>query len=322
MSLRLLALLCAITTSSTVNAAEPAKPEPSSWLSEISAAARTANYQGMVIYRDGEMLETMKIAHRFQNGEERERLVSMTGEPREVLRRDDRVTCILPAARKIRVDHQANKGIFPVMSQDMVMGLSQHYNFRDLGIARVAGRACRGMHITPQDNYRYGYEICADDERKVPLRVSLLDRRGRVLEQMMFTEITFPASIADTVLESQIDSRGYELVTHEMQEPAEGSTAWVLQKLPPGFRVKMRDLRTLSGAQGTVEHLLLSDGLSMVSVFSARQALPASEFKGTSKMGGMNAYGRRVGPFHVTVVGEVPPETVKLIGDSLKAPVE
>lgn len=320
MRLRFAALLALSLSSAAFAETPPA--EPSSWLAAISDAARTSNYQGVVVYRDGEMLETMKIAHRFQGGEERERLVSMTGEAREILRRNERVTCILPAARKIMVDHQANKGIFPVMSQDMVMGLSQHYNFRDLGTARVAGRVCRGMHITPQDGYRYGYEVCADEERKVPLRVSLMDRRGRVLEQLMFTEITFPAGIADAALESQLDTRGFQQVTHEVAKPDEGATRWVLQKMPPGFRLKMRDLRTLPGTQGTVEHLLLSDGLSMVSVFSASRAAPERTLKGPARMGGMNAYGRTVGPFHITVVGEVPKETVKLIGDSLLAPAD
>jgi sigma-E factor negative regulatory protein RseB len=34
-------------------------------------------------------------------------------------------------------------------------------------------------------------------------------------------------------------------------------------------------------------------------------------------MGAMNAYGRVVGAFHITVVGEVPPGTVRMIGDGL-----
>lgn len=294
--------------------------EPSAWLMTINEAARTSNYHGVVIYKDGEKLETMRITHRFNNGEERERMLSMTGEPREIVRDNNRVSVILPAARTVTVESEAPNGLFPIMSQDTVMALTNHYNFRSLGVARVAGRTCRGMHITPVDAYRYGYEICADEERRVPLRVSLIDNRGRILEQMMFTEVTFPATIPDSAFKPQFDTRGFTQVAEQARPSTQPATAWVMQKLPPGFRLKMRDVRQLPGAPGMVEHLLLSDGLSMVSVYSVVSQAPAPELQGHSSAGGVNAYGRVVGPFHVTVVGEVPEATVEMIGEGLVAP--
>lgn len=39
---------------------------------------------------------------------------------------------------------------------------------------------------------------------------------------------------------------------------------------------------------------------------------------GGSTMGAVNAYGRTIGKYHVTVVGEVPHATVKMIGDSVE----
>lgn len=293
--------------------------EPSAWLVDINEAARTSNYQGIVTYRSGDGLETMRITHRYQNGEEREHMMSMTGAPREILRRDQRVSVILPSERKVMIENQAPTNLFPIMSQDTVMALTRHYNFREHGAARVAERGCRVVNVTPQDAFRYGYEMCADEERKIPLRVSLIDRRGRILEQMMFSEITFPVSIPDAVLESRLDTRGFAQVTQQARAPAAGVTAWALQNLPPGFRLKMREVRSLPGAQGMIEHLLLSDGLSMVSIYSAARLSPQA-LQGLSNVGGVNAYGRIVGPFHVTVVGEVPEETVKMIGDGLVAP--
>ncbi len=294
--------------------------EPSAWLMTINEAARTSNYHGVVIYKDGEKLETMRITHRYRDGEERERMLSMTGEPREIARHNNRVSVVLPAARTVTIESEAPNGLFPIMSQDTVMALTNHYNFRSLGLARVAGRRCLGMHITPMDAYRYGYEICADEERRVPLRVSLIDNKGRILEQMMFTEVSFPATIPDTAFKPQFDTRGYQQVAQQARPSTATATAWVMQKLPPGFRLKMRDLRQLPGAPGMVEHLLLSDGLSMVSVYSVTHQPSSQALQGHSSAGGVNAYGRVVGPFHVTVVGEVPEATVEMIGEGLVAP--
>lgn len=70
--------------------------------------------------------------------------------------------------------------------------------------------------------------------------------------------------------------------------------------------------------RGSVEHLLVSDGLTVISVFSAERPTPSKALNGVSQIGAVNAYGRMIGSFHITVVGEAPPETVKMIGDNLK----
>ena len=61
---------------------------------------------------------------------------------------------------------------------------------------------------------------------------------------------------------------------------------------------------------------MLSDGLSSVSIYST--VLPDGEvFTGPASVGAVSTYARLIGQHHVTVVGEVPPETVRMIADSL-----
>src|SRR5690606_37757593 len=88
-------------------------------------------------------------------------------------------------------------------------------------------------------------------------------------------------------------------------------------KLPPGFRVVRREVR--SSAAGVREHLLLSDGLSAVSVY--RVLRPSSEAVAAAQridqMGPLNAYSRSVGQVQITVVGEAPRRTVQMIGDNV-----
>ena len=62
---------------------------------------------------------------------------------------------------------------------------------------------------------------------------------------------------------------------------------------------------------------MLSDGLSAVSVFAAVDVAPAQAFKGLTQMGAVQAYGRSIGRYHVTVVGETPVATVEAIAASL-----
>ena len=287
------------------------------WLLRISEAAKTSNYQGTVVYRGEDMLETFRVTHRNQDGVERERVQSLSGEPRDVLKQDGKTICLLPKSRRMSTEHPTPQGLFPGLTADKLQHLRQLYAFDDLGTQRVAGRNCRGIAITPRDQYRYGYEVWADADTAVPLKVNLIGRDGGLLEQMMFTEVQFPERIPDTAFALAGEPpRPSPARAPRAQTASIPTTLAGLQRLPPGYHVTLRDVRTLANGRGTVEHVLLSDGLSAISIFSTRGAAAAKRFQGVSQMGAVHAYGRTVGSLQITVVGEAPRETVKLVGDS------
>ncbi len=292
------------------------------WLLKVSESSRHASYQGVVVYRDSETMETLRIVHRHKDGREQERLTSMSGAPRDTVRDNEHVSCALAH------DHTAEtaasvQNLLPALSSRILQQVAPYYAFRDLGGARVAGRDSRGVAIEPRDEFRYGYAVWADQQTAVALKVSLLDREGRMIEQMLYTEIQFPALIADSAFAVRMGVHNPPAAPAASQTTRipqiAGSSVWTMVELPPGFQMVMRSLKPVPESDGVVEHVLLSDGLSAVSVFSARGAQHHKLFHGFSHMGAMNAYGRRLGVFHVTVVGEVPQATVRLIGDGLTA---
>ncbi len=70
------------------------------------------------------------------------------------------------------------------------------------------------------------------------------------------------------------------------------------------------------GQKGSRVHLVFSDGFAAISVFIDSRS--ASGFNaGLGKEGSLNIYRRVVDDQFVTVLGEVPANTVKQIGDSL-----
>jgi sigma-E factor negative regulatory protein RseB len=298
--------------------------DPAEWLSRMSEAARTANYQGVIVYQTQDRLETMRVVHRYKNGDEVERVQTLTGAPREILKQGNQVICLLPKDRKVTLELPTPKGLFPGLTPERVAQISRYYDFQDVGTARIAGRSCRGITIAPRDQFRYGYEIWADAATAVPVKVNLLGRNSAVMEQLMFTEIDFPKSIPDSALQTELDPKQFQKVTRVVQDPkpfddtAPSAADMQFANLPPGYHVTMRDVRPTADGQGLVEHLLLSDGLSAISVFSARRKVPAQAFQGASQIGALHAYGRVVGQVHITVVGEVPSETVRLIGENVQ----
>ncbi|SFF55188.1 sigma E regulatory protein, MucB/RseB [Fontimonas thermophila] len=299
--------------------------DPAALLVEMSEAARKANYQGVIVYQTRDRMETLRVVHGVQDGHEFERVQTLTGAPREVLRRDGKVICLLPKDRKMTIDQPTPKGLFPPLSAERVAQLAEVYEFREIGEERIAGRRCTGLAILPKDRYRYGYEIWADTQTRVPLKVNLVGREGTVLEQMMFTEVEFPERIAMSAFDlgdedQRISPPQADATALAAQPGASAGPTWRFRQLPPGFRVTMRSLRPTADGKGFVEHVLLTDGLSAVSVFSTHRALPMPPFEGQSRMGAVHAFGRMLGSVHITVVGEAPPETVRLIGESLQPP--
>ena len=75
----------------------------------------------------------------------------------------------------------------------------------------------------------------------------------------------------------------------------------------------------LSADEPGVEHWVYSDGLASVSVYIEQSQGGSQEgYRGMAHRGALNAYGTMVAGHYVTVVGEVPRQTVELIGKSVR----
>lgn len=288
------------------------------WLSRASHAVRTTNYQGVLVYLRSGNIDTLRIVHRYRDEEERERLISLTGEPREVLRDGAMVTSILPERQVAIVAQHPRKGLLSNFGRYATERLDQHYHFRDLGNARLAGRPCRVVLLEPKDPYRYGYRLMIDRQTHLPLKLDLLSG-DQVLEQLMFTSIEFPETIPDEALDSSYDTRKYRWIRHqpmEAGEPETGDDGWHIEDMPVGFKLAEDGLRRMGGG-GVARQFLFTDGIATVSAFIAPPG-GGRRFTGGTTMGAVNAYGRQVDGYQITVVGEVPEITVRYIAEHLK----
>jgi sigma-E factor negative regulatory protein RseB len=301
--------------------------ELSANLTRAADAARTVTYEGVAVYRGADQFEVFKVQHRFLNGSERERISNMTGDPVQLLRTDDRVIWVLPKGRTVMRERPTLKGVLTQMTAERLAQLASWYRFLDEGGDRIANRSCVGILVAPRDAYRFGYEVWYDKATHIPLKISMVGPQGEMLEQLMFTEVSFPQTIADAAFDTEIDTSKFSLVTNNEKplnlapaadEKPENSQV-SFGRLPPGFRVISHEQKPLPNDQpGQMEHLLLSDGLASVSVFSAIHPPHADKtFSGISHVGSVQAYGRMVGDYHITIVGEVPSATIRMIGDNV-----
>jgi sigma-E factor negative regulatory protein RseB len=250
----------------------------------------------------------------------RERLVSLNGAPREIIRTDSEVRCYLPDENAVLVEHRrADERNFPALLPDSLVQLKGNYTIRVGKEGRVAGRKAVSVLITPRDAYRYGHQLWADEASGLLLKASLLDEHGGVVEQYMFTQLSIGKSIPETELQPQYAAKGIVWQRADKEPPKPSTGQWTAARLPSGFTLTTRIMRKLPARQQPVEHLVYSDGLAVVSVFVEKVDDPAkpNALSGMSHMGAVHVFGKVVEGHQITVLGETPAVTVDMIGESV-----
>ena len=289
------------------------------WLDRLSKAVRERNYEGTFVYLHQGNIETLRIIHRADDDGEMERLYSLTGEPREIIRDNERVTCILPDDKAVMVDRRQLGNPLSNVVPGNTSRLDRSYRLELLGDDRIANREAKQVGITPQDRYRYGYRLWIDQESGLLLRADLVNEQGEPVEQLLFTELRMPEVIPTSALEPRISGEGFtwfqEPVDAKAESPA--NLQWQVPGIPEGFDLVLHEVRPLPGSDRPVEHLLYSDGLASVSIY-IESAGEEAGFSGHSRMGALNAYGLELDGYQATVVGEVPAATVSRVGKSIR----
>ncbi len=286
-------------------------------------ATRTLNYDGIFIYQRGDQLESMRLIHRYANDTESERLISLSGPAREVIRNGALVTCLSADEQGGPPDKNPPRDIIGIGFSAPVEKLLSSYAFAIEGRDRVAGRAALIVAVTPHSPDRYGYRLWLDEQTKLLLKSAILDGSGQALEQVQFTQLEVRNEIAAELLQPGIqgtafnwrtDSDGdYDDPRDEANVPLDWQASW----LPPGFEFKESSRQQMEDKSGPISHLVYSDGLAMVSVFIETVADEKRALRGQSSRGAVNAFSRLDDMHQITVVGEVPLPTVKRIATSV-----
>ena len=294
------------------------------WLDRMSNALQSLNYDGTFVYLHDDKLEAMRIVHQMGDGGEKERLVSLTGSAREVLRDDKVVTCIMPDNKSVMVGESRPRQPFPVVPRDLE-SLSRYYHLRDAGDDRIAGEMVRVITVTSKDRFRYGYRFWIDTSNYMLLKFDLTDQDGKAIEQVMFTRLSVDAPIPAAAFQPSLTGDGYSWYRQDPNvSPAVDpeTPGWVVGRLPAGFKLTHFQHKRMRQDGEQAEHMVFSDGLASLSVYVEKLMARDEAFSGLSSMGAMNAFGAVVEGHQVTVVGEVPPATVQMVAVSVRQQVD
>ena len=275
-----------------------------SWLDKMSTSLHQVSYHGVVTLQRGDDMQVMQVSHSVEHGTSSERLTQLTGQGAQIERANHPLECIHPGHKLLRIgaDLQAGR-----------CGIAEHYRFSVADGERVAGRRAVRIRIEPRDMYRFGYVMELDRETGLLLKTVTVGRGEKILEKFQFADLSYTGAIPE----------GTEVnLIHEAQHPHPQwpvtsptvARGWAVSWVPRGFMAT--DTHQGNVGRRTYDHDDLGDdGLVVVIVVlvAAREGLVRSGGT-TSYTRGMSLTGQ---PVLVTVIGEVPVNTARMVADSI-----
>lgn len=288
------------------------------WVGRMSNAMRNLSYQGNFVYIHENQLESMSIFHIKNESGESERLLSLNGEAREVIRDNKNLTCIWPSSRKVVVDNSRQNTFSPLFIPDDIVRIGRHYEMSMAGEGRVANHDAVIVHIVPKDEFRYGLKLWINAANGLLLKSDLINERNEVVEQVMFTNIEILSEFEKLQMFKlpEIDNSFTMIRYHsgDAVETVEANMTWQFTNLPDGFR-KESALKRMVGDTGRfVQQIVYTDGLASLSVFIEKQTTQTAQ--GETSMGAVNGFIFLIDNYSVTAIGEVPAVTVRQVAES------
>ena len=281
-----------------------ADPVALGWLEKMSTSLQQVSYHGVVTLQRGEDMQVMQVSHSVEHGSSSERLTQLTGQGAQVERLNHPLECIHPGHKLLSIGTDLEAGR---------CGIAEHYRLSVDDGERVAGRKAVRVSIEPRDMYRFGYIMELDRETGLLLKTETIGRGDKTLEKFQFANLSYTGDIPE----------GTEVnLIHQAQHPhpqvpvsiAAVGGVWAVGWLPRGFTAT-------DSATGSAGRRTYTDGLAVFSVFLEELAREIRPGEGVVRSGGTTSYTRGMSftgqPVLVTVIGEVPVNTARMVADSI-----
>jgi sigma-E factor negative regulatory protein RseB len=325
-------LLLALALASTAGAvaAQPREQaldatQAAQWLTRMHNAARQANYQGtLVVSRGGQMMSS-RVAHFCEGPQSFERVDVLDGQSRHVLRHNDQVLTVWPAQRTATLEER-QVGSSAVGPQGVDARLLAYYDVMAEGRGRVAGHEASVLLLRPRDAWRFAQRLWLEQNSGLVLRSDVMAGDGQVLESTAFSDVALavkPQPQQITAPMKRLD--GLRVVRNTSSRTALDAEGWRLKSLVPGFQsvsCVRRTWQVESGAADSMGYPVLqaiySDGLTHVSLFLEPQRAERQRPSGVMATGATHTLMTHTRMHDVTVIGDVPPATLKEFANALE----
>jgi sigma-E factor negative regulatory protein RseB len=294
------------------------------WLQRMHEAATQRNYQGTLVVSANGAMSSSRLTHYCEGKQSFERVVMLDGAPQQVLRHNEHLLTLWPDRKVAQLEQRDAAQPFPALLSGSKDELFERYDLVDEGAGRVAGLEAAVFVLRPRDDARFAQRLWAERASGLLLRADVLAADGRVLETSAFSDVTIGNSSKPPTVQAALKKlEGWSVQRPTSQRTSLDAEGWQLKQPISGFRQSNCIKRQLA-ASGTdkaappeVIQATFTDGLTHVSLF-IEPLRPDQHRPGSAVAGATHSWMQAHGAHWVTVIGDVPPATLKQFAAALE----
>ncbi|TCJ98756.1 MucB/RseB-like sigma(E) regulatory protein [Volucribacter psittacicida] len=303
--LKLTALLLTLTHSLPTWADEQAQ----ALLVEMSQATQKGNYDLSFIAINPLDTLSLRYRHIYENDKTYAQLLSLDNSPQEIIQRDNLISYFGNNYQPFSLYANNIVDNLPNVLRTDFTGLTENYDFTNIGRNRIANRVVQTIRIQPKDNFRYQYVLFIDEQNHLLLRSDLLDREGNLLEQ--FRVLNMYMLDDPNPLLNYINSAYFPpSINQKNVEPLIEKMDWAPSWVPNGFHQIKTARQQVDN--DLIESQSYSDQLFSFNLYVSDSALPENQ-EMVWKQGAYTIYSETINNKEVTLIGQIPLTTAKRI---------
>lgn len=298
------------------------------WLLRIHQAANTSSYRGTLVYSVGGSMSSSRVWHYWVADQTWEKLESLDGRQRQIVRHNEDVHTIWPQARVAVIEKREALPGWQATPQSVDLLALEQYRLQRQGVSRVAGREADVLLLSPGDDLRYAQRLWADRLTGLMLRAEVLSAAPeyRVIEAAAFSEVEIGIKPQPKLLmQVTAATQGFRIVRPKQERVSLQDEGWVVDKPVKGFNLKGCVRRELEGGQTAaagaapvpVLQAVFTDGLAHVSLFIEPYDAQRHRAEMQASLGATSTVTVRRQGYWFTAVGDAPVQTLKLLAESL-----
>lgn len=313
----------------------------------VQEACQKRSFTGTFVVSAGGQMSSSQITRYCDAQQQIERVEPLDGPPRQIYRHNETVHVLWPRAHQALVEQGSVVHEFPGAVTPQVGNPLELYEVVPGTDERVAGFDAQVMLLRPRDAWRFAQRWWLERDSGLLLRADMLGEKGEVLESAAFSALQLGVRIQPQALLQEMNRLDGYRVQRPVQQPTDlAREGWTLRMAVPGFHPVSCVRRPGSGSgSGPMRHgpvasapaalmasgvagvggggeassviqAIYSDGLTHVSVFLEPYPGPRQEVQ--LAFGATHAVTRRIGDWWITVVGDVPPVTLRQFAGGLE----
>lgn len=308
--------------------AVPSGNDVRAWLTRIQTAASKGNYQGTLVFSTGGTMSSSRVWHYTVGDQTYEQLEALDGRQQRISRHNDAVQTVWPQTRTAVVERRETLGAWSTTPQAVEPQALDHYEMRREADGRVAGRDAAVFLLEPRDPLRYAQRLWADLNTGLMLRADVIGPSPQaprpVLESTAFSEVAIGVKPQPELVTQALNltrrQDGWRVVRPQQQRTTLDLEGWSQTNPVPGFKLAgcVRRGMDTTGDDEAVLQAVFTDGLTHVSVFVEASRAQRNRSEALAQHGATATLTQRRGDHWITVVGDVPPPTLKLFAAALE----